>query len=58
MKIEPSIQQPDKHLKYFWFILLVMITAADSSFLTDSAVPVANLDLAGVCFSHTVGSLP
>lgn len=58
MKIERSIQQPHKHLKYFWFTLLVMIPAADSSFLTDCAVPVANLGLAGVCFSHTVGSLP
>lgn len=58
MKIKDSIQHPDKHLKYFGFSLLLLITATDPPFLTNSAIPVANLDLAGDYFSKTFGILP
>lgn len=59
MKIKDLIQTPDKHLKYFgFFSLLLLITAAHLSFLTNSANPIENLDLAGDCSSKTFGILP
>lgn len=59
MKIKDSIQHPDKHLKYFcFFSLLLLITTAHVPFLTNSPIPIANLDLAGDYFSKTFGILP